>query len=160
GLPEWKEGNISLSKKIGARSALTGSVQPLERFNISETYVEAEFDHGWTGGEWAVAVGGSLDPIFRPEHGLKASLLLIPKKKWPWRLGADVNFSHYVAGEVTTIRAGVDRYIDGDRGRASVRAIDTIDQDSRNLWGFSVDGSWRFTERVEGGASYVNAAES
>ena len=159
GLPEWTEANLSLSRKIAARSAVTARAQQLERFHIDETYVEAEFDHGWTGGEWAVSVGGSLDPTFRAERAIKASVLLIPKKHSPWRLGGDVNYSHYVAGDVTTIRAGVDRHIDGDRGQVSVRAIETIDSDGKKLWGGSVDGSWRFTDRIEASASYVNAAE-
>lgn len=160
GSPEWKEANLSVSRKIAARSALTARVQQIERFAIDETYLEAEFDHGWTGGEWAVTIGGSLDPTFRAERAIKASVLLIPKKNSPWRLGADVNYSHYVGADVTTVRAGVDRYIDGDRGLVSLRAIETSDPIGKTLWGGSIDGSWRFTDRIEASGSYVNAAET
>jgi YaiO family outer membrane protein len=159
-LPDWWEDDLSLSRKVDAQSAVTATVQTLSRFDTGETYVEGAYDHGWSGGEASLAVGGSLDPTFRPKIAVRGDALLNPWAHSPWTVALDASFARYVAGDVETVTAGLDRLFDGDRGKLSARFIGTHDETGANLPGFSTGASWRFTSRFDASASYVDAAET
>jgi len=159
-LPGWWEGDLALSHKVGPDSAATVSFQRIERFRLGETYLEGAFDHGWRGGEWSLAVGGSLNPTFRPRVAVHGEAELNPWTKSPWSLGLAANYSLYVAGGVETLTVGPDRLIFGDRGKLSARFIGTRDEINQTLLGFSAGASWRFTSRFDASASYVDSAET
>ena len=159
-LPDWWEDDLSLSRKIDPQSAVTATVQTLSRFDIAETYLEGAYDHGWSGGEWSLAVGGSLDPTFRPKVAMRGDALFNTGAQSPWTVALDASFADYVAGDVETVTAGLDRQFDGDRGKLSARFIGTHDETGAYLPGFSTGASWRFTSRFDASASYVDAAET
>jgi YaiO family outer membrane protein len=160
GLPAWREADLSVSRKIGRAAAVTGRVEALERFDKQETYVEAEYDRGWSGGEWFAALGGSLDPTFRPETALKAGVLVIPAPGSQWRISADVNLSRYVVGDVTTLRIGAARAFGRDVGTIGARWITTIDERDETLEGYALDTSWRVVTGMRALATYSDAPES
>jgi len=160
GLPEWWENDISLSRKVDPRSAVTATVQTLRRFNISETYVEGAYDRGWSQGEWSLALGGSLDPTFRPKFAVRTDLTMAPEAHSQWRLAGDASFSRYVAGDVENVSVGVDRYLFGDAGKIGARFIGTHDEMDRYLAGFSTSAAWRFNGRWDASASYTDAADT
>lgn len=160
GLPEWLENDLSISRKIDAQSAVTASVQSIERFKLGETYLEGAFDHGWSGGEWSLGVGGSLDPTFRPEVAVHGDLLLNPWPTTPWRLAGAFSYGHYVVGDVETVSLGADRLFFGDRGKLSARFIDTRDETGAYLAGFSTAAAWRFNAILDAAVSYVDSAEN
>jgi YaiO family outer membrane protein len=159
-LPEWWEDDLSLSRKVDAQSAVTASVQMLRRFDIGETYVEGAYDRGWSGGEWSLAVGGSLDPTFRPKIAVHGDALLNPWAHSPWSVALSASYARYVAGDVETLNLGLDRQFAGDRGKLSARFIGTHDETGADLPGFSTGASWRFSSRFDASASYVDAAET
>jgi len=159
-LPDWKEFDLAVSRKVDAQNALTASVQQIERFHINETYLEGAYDHGWSGGEVSLAIGGSLDPTFRPEIAVHGEALLNPWRRSPWTLDLSANFSRYVSGDVETVTAGADRLIFGDSGKLSARFIATHDETGQDLFGFSTAASWRFTPKFDASASYVDSAET
>jgi len=160
GLPEWREADVSLSRKVDAQSAVTASVQALQRFGISETYLEGAYDRGWSGGEVSVAVGGSVNPTFRPVFDVHSEALLNPWANSPWTLAASGSFSRYVVGDVENLSLGADRLVFGDRGKLSARFIVTHDEVDQTLFGYSAGASWRFTPVFDLSASYVDAAEN
>jgi YaiO family outer membrane protein len=159
-LPDWWENDLSLSRKVDPQSAITATVQTLSRFDIAETYLEGAYDHGWSGGEWSLAIGGSLDPTFRPKVAVRADTLLNTGAQSPWTVALDASFAEYVAGDVETVTLGLDRAVYGDRGKLSARFIVTHDETGADLPGFSTGASWRFTPRFDASASYVDAAET
>lgn len=159
-LPQWWEDDLSLSRKVDAQSALTASVQMLRRFDIAETYVEGAYDRGWSGGEWSLAVGGSLDPTFRPKLSVHGDALLHPWAHSAWSVALGASYSRYVAGDVETVTLGLDRRFFQDRGKLSARFIGTHDEIGADLPGFSTGASWRFSSRFDASASYVDAAET
>jgi YaiO family outer membrane protein len=159
-LPDWWENDLSLSRKVDAQSAVTATVQTLSRFDISETYLEGAYDHGWSGGEWSLAVGGSIDPTFRPKVAVRGDALFNLAPQSPWTLAIDASFARYVVGDVETVTVGLDRLFDGDRGKISARFIGTHDETGADLPGFSTGASWRFTQRFDASASYVDSAET
>jgi YaiO family outer membrane protein len=159
-LPDWWEDDLSLSRKVDPQSSITATVQTLRRFDVGETYLEGAYDHGWSGGEASLAVGGSLDPTFRPKIAVRGDATLNPWSQSPWTLALDASFARYVAGDVETVTAGLDRQFDGDRGKLSARFIGTHDETGANLPGFSTGASWKFTSRFDASASYVDAAET
>jgi len=160
GLPDWKEADLSLSRKVDAHSAVTASVQQIERFGIQETYVEGAYDRGWSGGEISIAAGGSLKATFRPAFAVHSEALLNPWRNSPWTVALTGNYSQYVAGDVETVSAGADRVIFGDRGKLSARFIVTHDETNQTLYGYSAGASWRFAPRFDASAAYVDAAET
>lgn len=160
GLADWKEADLSLSRKIDPQSAVTASVQQIQRFGIDETYVEAAYDRGWSGGEVSIAAGGSLDPTFRPEFAVHSEALLNPWRNSPWTVALSGNYSQYIAGDVETVSAGADRTIFGDQGKLSARFIVTHDEINQTLYGYLAGGSWRFAPRFDASATYVDAAET
>jgi YaiO family outer membrane protein len=160
GLPEWREADASLSRKIDSQSAASVSVQALQRFGISETYLEGAYDRGWSGGEVSVAVGGSVNPTFRPVFDVHSEALLNPWASSPWTLAASGSFSRYVVGDVENLSVGADRLVFGDRGKLSARFIVTHDEIDQTLFGYSAGASWRFTPVFDMSASYVDAAEN
>jgi len=159
-LPDWKELDLAVSRKVDAQDALTASVQQIERFHINETYLEGAWDHGWTGGEVSLALGGSLDPTFRPEIAVHGEALLNPWRPSPWTLALSANVSRYVSGDVETVTAGADRLIFGDSGKLSARFIATHDETGQDLFGYSTAASWRFTPKFDASATYVDSAET
>jgi YaiO family outer membrane protein len=159
-LPEWKELDVAVSHKLDADSAVIASVQTLERFDIGETYIEAGYDRGWSGGEVSVEVGGSLDPTFRPVFSAHGEAELNPWRGSPWTVDLSGNFSRYVSGDVETGTIGADRLIFGDSGKLSARFIITYDETDRVLPGFSAGGAWRFNPVFDASATYVDAAET
>jgi YaiO family outer membrane protein len=160
GLPDWKEADLSLSRKIDPQSAVTASVQQIERFGIQETYVEGAYDHGWSGGEVSIAAGGSLNPTFRPVFAVHSEALLDPWRNSPWTMALSGSYSEYVAGDVETVSAGADRLIFGDVGKLSARFIVTHDETNQTLYGYLAGGSWRFAPHFDASATYVDAAET
>lgn len=160
GLADWKEADLSLSRKVDAQSAVTASVQQIQRFGINETYVEADYDHGWSGGEISIAAGGSLNPTFRPEFAVHGEALLNPWRNSPWTVALSGSYAQYVAGDVETVSAGADRLIFGDQGKLSARFIVTHDETNQTLYGYLAGASWRFAPRFDASATYVDAAET
>ena len=159
-LPDWKELDLAISRKLDADSALIASVETLQRFGINETFIEAGYDRGWSGGEVSVEVGGSLDPTFRPVFSAHSEAELTPWRNSPWTLDLSGNFSRYVSGDVESGTIGADRTIFGDSGKLSARFIITHDETGRDLPGFSAGGAWRFTPWFDASATYVDAAET
>jgi YaiO family outer membrane protein len=159
-LPEWKELDLAVSRKLDADSALIASVETLQRFGINETYIEGGYDRGWSGGEVSVEVGGSMDPTFRPVFSAHSEAELNPWRNSPWTLDLSGNFSRYVSGDVETATAGADYSIFGDSGKLSARFIFTHDETGRDLPGFSAGGAWRFNPLFDASATYVDAAET
>jgi YaiO family outer membrane protein len=159
-LPDWKELDLAISRKLDADSALIASVETLQRFGINETYIEAGYDRGWSGGEVSVEVGGSMDPTFRPVFAAHSEAELNPWRNSPWTLDVSGNFSRYVSGDVETGTVGADRSIFGDSGKLSARFIFTHDETGRDLPGFSAGGAWRFNPVFDASATYVDAAET
>ncbi|HEY2710553.1 MAG TPA: YaiO family outer membrane beta-barrel protein [Caulobacteraceae bacterium] len=161
GLPAWYENDFAFSRKVDADSAVIVTVQSLQRFKLDETYVEGAYDHGWSGGEWSLAIGGSLNPLFRPKLAVRFDTTLNP---WgaasPWRLAFDGSYSQYVAGDVASYTFGVDRLFFGDQGRISARFIGVHDERGEFIPGFSVGGGWRFNDRWDVAGAYVDAGEN
>jgi|HubBroStandDraft_2_1064218.scaffolds.fasta_scaffold19770_3 YaiO family outer membrane protein len=160
GLAQWNEVDLAVSRKVDANSALTASVQTIERFDIHETYLEGAYDHGWNGGEISIAVGGSLNPTFRPIVAVHSEALLNPWQGAPWTVAISGAFSRYVVGDVETVSAGADRLILGDSGKLGARFIVTHDETGAYLYGFSTDAGWRFTPKFDATATYVDSAET
>ena len=159
-LPDWKELDVAISRKLDADSAIIASVQTLQRFGIGETYIEGGYDRGWSGGEVSVEVGGSMDPTFRPVFSAHSEAELTPWRNSPWTLDLSGNFSRYVSGDVETATVGADRAIFGDSGKLSARFIITHDETGQILPGFSAGGAWRFNPMFDAAATYVDAAET
>jgi YaiO family outer membrane protein len=163
-LPDWREGSIRLAYSADARTTYSGGTDVSHRFGTTDTYLEGRVDHQFTRRLAAYAyAGGTPDASFLPQIALGGGLsarLQQPGIHNPTFATLDGRYAHYVTGTVWSLNPGVVQYLDSDRIWLTGKWINTRDEQSRYLTGWSLRADWQVRERLRLLAGYANAPES
>ena len=153
GLDPWREAVVTLSRRT-ADGTVSGTFEHAERFDRTDTYVEARLDRAVRRGAVYAAFGGTPDADFRPEIALRAGAQRAVGTPG-LAVTVDAGLMRYAAGTVTTLQPGVEytspsgtmilggRWInvwderDTYRSGYSLRAIAAIRPDVRLRVGFA-----------------------
>lgn len=158
GLPDWTEVRVSASRRAGEGWSVGAGFEVTERFNDTDTYLEARLDRAFSGGELYVALGGAPDADYRPEIALATGGLV----RLTPRIAAtvDASLARYPTGTVTGLHPGVRVTLPGDRVQLSARWINVRDENDVHRSGYAVLARWQATDRLAIRAGYADAPES
>lgn len=158
GLPDWTEGRVSVSRRLGENWHASGVIEVTERFADTDVYVEARLDRRYRGGSFHVALGGAPDADYRPEIVLAVG----GHARLTNRIAAtlDASLARYPTGTVTGLHPGVQVNLPGDRVELSARWINVRDENGVHRSGYAAAARWQATDRIAVRAGYADAPES
>jgi YaiO family outer membrane protein len=159
GLGEWRATSLALGRSGRGWSA-SGLIEQTERFGREDVFLEATLVRRLGRGDAFLALGGAVDPDYRPEGSLRAGLSTVVGPEGPWRvrLGADAVFARYSSGDVRSVQPHL--AIGLGRGEIALRSINTVDERDEFRAGYSLRGTWAAGQRLLLFAGWADAPES
>lgn len=159
GLPEWREANIAVGRRLNDRSSLAVSVEQTERFGITDTYAEVRYERRFEGGGGYLAIGGAPDADYRPELAMRAG--------GQWSIGdrgssftLDGSVAQYANGEVLSLQPGLEQSLMDGRLVVGGRWVLVRDETGASRSGYSLRAMFAVAPPFRIRAGYADAPES
>lgn len=158
GLEPWRETTMSLSRRM-AGGSISGAIEHAERFDRTDTYVEARLDRPVGRGAVYGALGGAPDADFRPEIALKAGGQM-PVGAQGWAVTVDAGLARYAVGTVTTLQPGLEYSTPDGRLVLGGRWISVRDEQDAYRSGYSLRAVLAISPSTRLRAGFADAPES
>ena len=157
-LPDWTEVRLSMSRRLDDLWSAGWAVEATERFDQSDTYLEARLDRRFDGGAAYAAVGGAPDADYRPEIAVAAGgqARLAPGLA----VTLDASLARYPTGTVTGLHPGIVKDLAGGRMEVSARWINVWDENGDYRSGYTATARWQAVDRLALRLGYADAPES
>lgn len=139
-LPAWREWDLAASRTLGQGASLSLGMEQTSRFDLSNTYLHAEYGQRLGDAGFFLGYGGSPNAVYRPRNLVQGGLTAPPLRlRGAWRLEGelDASWARYPDGEVASLQPQV-TLAHGDRFSLAARYIRTVDERRRLLQGYSV----------------------
>lgn len=157
GLAPWRETSATLSRRAG-QTTVTGAVEYAERFERTDTYVEARLDRALGRSSVFGAVGGTLDADFRPRIALRAGGQT-PVGDQGLAATLDAGLARYASGTVTMVQPGLEYASPGGALLLGGRWINVWDEREDYRSGYSLRMVLAIHSSIRLRAGYADAPE-
>ena len=158
GLDPWREAMVTLSRRTD-QGTVSGTIEHAERFDRTDTYVEARLDRAVGRGAVYGALGGTPDADFRPEIAVRAGGQM-PVGSQGLAATLDAGLARYAAGTVTTLQPGVEYTSSGGTVILGGRWINVWDERDTYRSGYSLRAVVAIRPDVRLRAGFADAPES
>ena len=157
-LAGWREAAVTLSRRT-AGGTVSGTIEHAERFDRTDTYVEARLDRAAGRGTVYGALGGTPDADFRPEIALRAGGQ-VPVGARGLAATLDTGLARYAVGTVTTVQPGVEYTVPGGTVILGSRWINVWDERDTYRSGYSLRAILAIRSDIRLRAGFADAPES
>lgn len=150
----WREAATRLTYRLDARTALTGTLETGERYQLSDTYLEIALGHRWSAVlSGYLAAGTTFDPDFRERFAIRGGGAVRVRRTegtfGPTVLTLDTRYADYdTAGATVTLTPGLQQYLLDGWLTLTGRWINVVEADGRHLHGPLVRLDGRPDDRV------------
>ena len=163
--PSWRESFNQISYRVSPNTVVHGRVELSERFDRTDTYLQAGMDHRISDrSSGYVYLGLTPSADFRERRALLGggAIRLRPGQEEPivTVVTIDAKQAAYSSGDVTTIKPGLQLYFLAGRLWLSGQWINTWDETDRHVSGWSVRVDGQASERVRLYAGLADAPET
>ncbi len=158
GLDPWREATVTLSRRT-ADGTVSGTIEHVERFDRTDTYVEVRLDRAVGRGTVYGALGGTPDADFRPEIALRAGGQM-PVGIRGLATTLDAGLARYAVGTVTTLQPGFEYTSSGGTMILGGRWINVWDERDTYRSGYSLRAVLAIQPSLRLRAGFADAPES
>lgn len=163
-LPAWRETLLAVGRGFNDGWAATARLEASERFDRNDLYGEVRVDRALGEASSAyLTLGLGPGAEFRPEAAFRfgGAAWVAGSHDARTTLQIDLDWARYSrAGEIQTLKVGVERWFADGRASLNGRWIGLLDDAREKRTGFSIGGSWRTHDRLDLRFIYADAPES
>ena len=160
GLDGWSEYGLALGRRLDQSTSVTIRADSASRFGLDDQYLAVRVDRYLSAGLTGyVEIGGSPDPVFRPELNIRAGVELQPLSS-DWGGSVEAFSGSYLSGDVQSTTVSLFRDVADRRGRLGGRLIGLNDETGDGRLGYAVLAEWQASPPARLLLSFTDAPET